>query len=124
MSRHALCLAIVVGVILTGCVTDSRPEACDADEVTIELTVTAESMTPGNPGVCRDQQVTVVIDSEADGFLHVHGYDAALPAIEVVRGEEVEVAFVADRSGQFPVELHLTDDPAGVDIGILTVYEP
>ncbi|HEY6608980.1 MAG TPA: hypothetical protein VI277_07290 [Candidatus Limnocylindria bacterium] len=124
MSRRAIGIVIVVGVALTGCVADTRPEACDADEVTIELTVTADSMTPGNPGVCREQEVTLVIDSEADGFLHVHGYDQALPAIEVVAGEEVEVDFVADRSGQFPIELHLTDDPAGVDIGILTVYEP
>ncbi len=116
---------IVIGLVVTvaGCVSDNRPEACDAGAVTIQIAVTADAMEPDNPGVCRDQEVTLIVSSTVDGFLHVHGYDEAVPAVEVTAGDEVEVDFTADRAGQFPIELHPADDPEGIGIGILTVYE-
>jgi hypothetical protein len=46
-----------------------------------------------------------------------------VPATAVVAGETLELSFSATRSGQFPIELHLGDDPRGADIGILTVHE-
>ena len=121
--RRAAGLLVMV-TILAACVPDDRPSSCDAPSVTIELALTAESMTPSNPGVCRDQQVTLVVASELDGFIHIHGYDEAVGVTEVTAGEETRLEFVAGRSGQFPIEVHPADDPQGIGVGIFTVYEP
>jgi len=117
-------LTTLLVVALAGCVGSAGPQNCDATEVTIELAIRADSMTPTDPGVCRGQSVTMVIDSSTGGLFHIHGYDAAVPATQLTAGEETRIAFVADRSGQFPVELHPDDDPQGVGIGVFTVYEP
>ena len=120
--RGVLLLAVAVG--LAGCVSDTRPEACDAESVTIDLALTATDLTPDDPTVCRDQEVTLVVDSDADGVLHIHGYDEAVPATTVHAGDTVTLEFTASRSGQFPIELHASDDPEGIVLGIFTVHEP
>ena len=119
---HALLLA-ALAVGLAGCVSENRPEDCDADERTIELTISARAMEPDDPAACREQLVTLVINSEVDGVFHMHGLDALVPATTIAAGEEVTLEFEAASSGQFPIELHLADDPQGVTIGILTVHE-
>ena len=111
-------------VALGACVTQSRPTACDDAQVTLEVVVTADSMRPENLAVCREQAVTLVINSSTDGYLHVHGFDEFLPVTEVSAGTEERVEFTAGRSGQFPIELHLGTDPSGLGVGILTVHEP
>lgn len=118
--------AVLPAVLLIGCVTDSRPdaEACSAPSVELSLRLATDALTPADPAVCRDQEVTLRIASEVDGFIHIHGYDDAVPATEVVAGEELELAFTADQSGQFPIELHPADAPEGIDVGIFTVHEP
>ena len=58
-----------------------------------------------------------------DGVFHIHGLDTVVPATPITSGEPVTLEFTADRSGQFPIELHLADDPTGVSLGIFTVYE-
>ena len=122
MRRIAWLLALVV--ILAGCVDDGRPEDCDATDVSIELSVSADAMTPDDPAACRDQRVTLVIDSSVDGHFHIHGYDEAVPETELAPGEEVEIEFVADRSGQFTMELHGDGDDEGIELGVFTVHEP
>lgn len=117
-------LLLALPVLASACVEERRPATCDDPEITIQLSVTAKAMTPNNPGVCRDQSVTLRIASEVDGFFHIHGYDHAVPASPIAAGEELVLEFVADRSGQFPVEIHPADDPQGIDVGILTVHEP
>ncbi len=121
--RTALLLVSIAILALAGCVGDRGSVDCSADEVTMELTLTADSLTPDDPSACRDQQVTLRIDSEADGFLHIHGYDDQVPATEVAAGEETVLEFTASRSGQFPIEFHPADDPEGVSVGILTIDE-
>ena len=122
MTRAAVLLAALVA--LGGCVADGRPDSCDAAAVTVELVVSADGMTPDDPAVCRDQTVTLVIDSSTDGHFHIHGYDEAIPETELGVGEEVEIEFVADRSGQFTVELHPDEGGEGIEMGVLTVHEP
>jgi hypothetical protein len=116
-------LILVTAVTLTGCVTENRPETCNADATTVELTVAATTMDPRDPAACRGQDVTLAIDAEVDGVLHIHGLDDLVPATTISAGEATTLEFVADRSGQFPVELHPADDPQGVSIGILTLHE-
>jgi hypothetical protein len=111
-------------LILAACVSDNRPSSCDASAATLELTLTAESLTPTDPAVCRDQAVTLVISSEVDGVIHIHGYDDQVDAAEVIAGEELRLEFSAEEAGQFPVELHTDDAPAGVSVGVFTVHEP
>ncbi|MDQ2674227.1 MAG: hypothetical protein M3Y40_06180 [Chloroflexota bacterium] len=118
-------VALVLAAVLGACVTDSRPEssACAAPAVTLEMRLTATELTPA-PSVCRDQEVTLRIASEVDGVFHIHGYEQAVSATEVVAGETLELTFTADTVGQYPIELHPADDPSGVSIAIFTVNEP
>lgn len=116
----------VAMIVLAACVpqTGPDPEACARASIEIELSLTADSMEPGSPSVCRDQEVTLVVDSEIDGVLHIHGYDSQVPAFQVEAGETTDISFTAGRSGQFAVELHPADDPQGVAVGVFTVHEP
>jgi len=113
----------VVAAVLGGCVTENRPATCNADETTLELTVSATALEPNDPAACRGQAVTMVLDSEVDGVFHIHGLDAIVPATTIVAGEQVTLEFTVDRSGQFPIEIHPGDDPQGASIGIFTVHE-
>lgn len=117
---------VLLTALMVACVTDTRPgaEACRAPSIEHSLRLTADALTPSNPGVCRDQEVTLRIESEVDGLIHIHGYDDAVPATEVVAGEELELTFTANEEGQYPIELHPADDPEGSDVGVFTVHEP
>ncbi len=109
---------------MAGCVTDSRPSACDQPVISVDLQLTADALTPSDPAVCRDQEVTLIFTSKVDGVIHIHGYDEIVPATPVTANEDLELSFVAERSGQFPIELHPDADPTGVNVGVFTVHEP
>jgi hypothetical protein len=118
-----LVVALVAwSALLAGCIGPSAE--CDALPDEIELTVSATTLTPSDPAVCRGDDVTLLVRAEVDGVLHVHGYDEELPATTVTAGGMLELAFTAARSGQFPIELHTDDDTQGVNVGLLTVHEP
>jgi hypothetical protein len=124
--RAVAMMLVTLGLLLTACVSNSGtdPVACDAESIELELRLTADALTPENPSACRDQEVTLRIASEVDGFVHIHGYDEIVPATEVADGETLELTFKAERAGQFPIELHPAAAPEGVDVGIFTVNEP
>jgi hypothetical protein len=122
-TRVVVPLLIALVVVLPGCVSDNRPADCEADEKAIRLTVDTASMEPNDPTACRGQLITLVIDPEVDGVLHIHGLDAVVPATTIVAGEEVTLEFTATPSGQFPVELHASGDSQGEILGIFTVHE-
>ena len=121
--RAAVSTIVLVAGVLVGCVTENRPATCNADKTTIELTMSASALTPNDPAACRGQIVTMTLDPEVNGVFHIHGLDTVVPATPIRSGEPVTLEFTADRSGQFPIELHLADDPTGVSLGIFTVYE-
>jgi len=129
MPIRTLSAAVAASLLLllatvTACVSDpQRPADCDAGAVQRQATLGAERLDPDAINVCRDQRVTLDIAVEQDGVLHLHGYEEEAPATEVHAGENVQLAFRAVRSGQFPIELH---QPNGVEaeVGILTVHEP
>lgn len=117
-----LLAALFVAVALAGCI---RGDAnCAELPARIELSLTADRLTPASPAVCRGDDVTLVVSSEVDGVLHIHGYDDAVPATAVSAAEETELVFTAGRSGQFPIELHTNENTVGVAVGIFTVHEP
>ena len=120
-------LAALAGLlILAACVEDTGPdaEACAAPTTEIQLALSADALDPNDPAVCRDQEVTLTIEPEVNGVFHIHGYDEQVPATEVRAGEPIALDFTAARSGQFPIEFHPADDPAGLEIGVFTVHEP
>lgn len=121
--RVVLPLVLLLAAVLAGCVTENLPETCEQDEASIELTVSAAALDPSDPAACRGQRVTIVLSSEVDGVLHIHGLDAVVPAATITAGGQLTLEFTADRSGQFPIELHPADDPQGVTVGIFTVHE-
>ena len=126
MKRRTLGALAGAVLILTACVENTGPDAdvCAAPTAQIELALSAAALEPSDPAVCRHQVVTLIISPEVDGVFHIHGYDEEVPATEVRSGAETELQFTASRSGQFPIELHALDDPAGVEIGVFTVHEP
>ena len=117
--------AIAVALIAGGCVgQQGLPSDCDEPEASREVTLTAAELAPNAIEVCRDQDVILTVDPEVDGVIHIHGYDEQVPATTIHAGEELTLEFPAARSGQFPIELHPAEDPAGVTVGIFTVHEP
>ena len=115
-------LALLGAAVLVGCL--GGPPACEEGPVEIELTLSAETLTPSDPAVCRGSDVTLTVTPEVDGVLHIHGYDAEVPATPVTQGEVIELAFTAERSGQFPIELHTDENTQGANVGLFTVNEP
>ena len=115
-------LVVACAALLAGCI-GGQP-ACATLPAEIELTLTAETLTPSDPAACRGADVTLTIRSEVDGVFHIHGYDAEVPAANATSGEVLELTFNAVRAGQFPIELHPEDNVQGVNVGIFTVHEP
>lgn len=118
----AVLAAAVLMLLAAGCIGGSP--SCAALPTEIELALTVETLTPSDPAVCRDRDVTLTVSSEVDGVLHIHGYDDQVPATTVTAGEAAELTFTASRSGQFSIELHTDENTQGVSLGIFTVHEP
>lgn len=110
-------------LLAAGCVSDNRPDAatCAQPQITIELRLENDALEPNAIAVCREQLVTLDIDVRQDGVLDLHGYELAQ---EIEAGKPAQFAFPADRSGQFPIELHPAGGGEAIDVGILTVHEP
>lgn len=117
--------AVAIGCLLlvtAACVPQSDlPSDCDASQVNRPATLTDAGLDPDAIDVCTGQQVTIAIDVERAGELHLHGYDDQVPEQEVALRDRVELTFSATRAGQFPLELHEGGDET--EIAILTVHE-
>jgi hypothetical protein len=123
MTRRApLALLVPLVLLVAGCVEEIEPSGCDADAVEITVALTETEMLPSGPMACRGQEVTLIVESDIDAVFHIHGYDDAVPATEIVAGEPARLEFTADRAGQFPIEIHPVDDPRGLEVGIFTVH--
>lgn len=121
--RRASALA-VAALVLAGaaCVPQSDlPSDCDASQVARPATLTDAGLDPDAIDVCTGQQVTITIDVQRAGELHLHGYDDQVPEQEVAVGDQAKLSFTASRAGQFPLELHTGGDE--VQLAILTVHE-
>ena len=76
--RATLFAGLLVVGLLGACIGGDAD--CAALPTRIELTLSADELTPADPAVCRDREVTLVVTSEVDGVLHIHGYDDEVPA--------------------------------------------
>lgn len=124
-SRHALTAGSLALLLAAGtaCVPGVElPSDCDAATVQRTATLADDQLEPASIEVCRDQHVTLDLASTQDGELHLHGYDAEVPELELTAGETVQLVFTAFHSGQFPIEVHGAGGE--VEVGTLTVHEP
>lgn len=112
--------ALVLGSV--ACVEQSDlPSDCDASAVERPATLTDAGLNPDAIDVCTGQKVTITIDVQRAGDLHLHGYDDQVPEQPVAVGDQAELSFTASHAGQFPLELHTGEDET--EIAILTVHE-
>jgi hypothetical protein len=114
---------VVIGLSLVACVQQpEQPSDCADASVARQATLTVDGLTPRKVDVCRTQQVHLAIKAQANGVLHIHGYDQQTR--EVRSGQVVTFDFDADHSGQFVIELHTQAAPQGQGMGVFTVHEP
>jgi hypothetical protein len=115
--------AVVAVVALAACSTGTdRPSDCDASSVSRDVTLRGNGkLDLQSINVCRGQEVTIDVTVEADGVLHLHGYDDQAPATSVTAGTETAVEFTATHVGQFVIQLHTHD--AEIGAGVLTVHD-
>ena len=90
-------LAVVIAVLAAAC-GGSDPEA-----VEISVSLQDKQMTPETVRVGQDDTVTLKIESDAPGSLHLHGYDLER---EVGPGTVSEFVFVADATGRYRFAFH------------------
>jgi hypothetical protein len=88
-----------------GSATSSAPptETDRAVEVSVAVTDGKVEPKPRRVDVERDSQVRLIVTSDVDDAVHVHGYEIEA---ELEAGRPTTVEFVADQSGIFEVETH------------------
>jgi plastocyanin len=83
----------------------ASPTASAADVVEIRVTVSGGRVEPGPSvhKVAKGRTVRIVVTSDKDDELHVHGYDLET---KITAGRPATVEFTADQAGRFEVETH------------------
>jgi len=79
-------------------------------EQVYDIEIEDDAMSPVEVGVGQGDQVTLRFTSDAPVEVHLHGYDLEE---EVEPGEETELSFEAELSGQFEIENHETEAALG-----------
>jgi hypothetical protein len=121
---QTLLIAVAMLVLTAACVpAEQLPSTCNDPSVTFSATLTVERLDPSTIDVCRNQQVTITVASQADGELHFHGYDDQVPEQDIANGDSLTVKLTASHPGQFPIELHPADGSDEVQVGTLVVHE-
>lgn len=92
--------ALTLGAGACGGTTSAAPTA-----VTINLKVTGSSISPANPKAVKGQRVTMVITTDKDEEVHLHGYDIHFDG---KANQPLSKTFTADKTGSFEMELEAT----------------
>ena len=80
-------------------------------DVTISVTVTKASvMKPNALTAHQNDRVTFNVISDTDGEIHLHGYDIHF---DTKAGQTVTQKFMADKTGDFPIEWESTGTELG-----------
>jgi FtsP/CotA-like multicopper oxidase with cupredoxin domain len=75
-----------------------------------DVTIQGGAMNPAEISAEEGDFVTLRLTSESPVEVHLHGYDLEE---EVLPGEETELSFEADATGQFEIEDHETEAQLG-----------
>jgi hypothetical protein len=78
-------------------------EAQQAVEISVAVTDGKVEPKPHRVEVAKDSQVRLIVTSDVDDELHVHGYEVEA---ELEAGRPTTVELVADQTGIFEVETH------------------
>ena len=105
-----LVLVLLAGLYAGLRLYETRQQEMPKDR-SISFGVAVRPPQPGAPihvmTVHRGDKVTMLVQSEVAGEFHLHGYDRE---VALKPGTRAKLAFEADRSGQFAIELH---EPGG-----------
>ncbi len=107
LARLLLPLLLVLG--LSGC---STGEPVGPTTIILDVTSAAPAE-PREEDIPLGSLVTLVVSSEVDGLVHVHGFEEKT---DLVAGQTAEVTFTASMAGAFEVETH---DPDAVWIKLV-----
>ena len=69
----------------------------------ISVTLTAGQLEPGTIKVGQNDTVTIKIEADRPGSVHLHGYDLEQ---DVASGDITDFEFLADASGRFRIAFH------------------
>lgn len=95
---------IVLLVLVSAACAATAPQ-----ELEIPVKLTAGQLDPGTIRVGQNDTITLKIESDQPGVLHLHGYDQVH---EVKSGEVTDFVFFADASGRFRIAFHSAEaDP-------------
>lgn len=98
----------------------------------IAVKLTAGQLDPGTIKVGQNDTVTLKIEADQPGSVHLHGYDLEQ---DVASGDIIDFVFLADASGRFRIAFHAAEvdhhqtrgghhevaDGEEVDVGFLEV---
>lgn len=97
LSLHLKTLVFCAGLAAWIAVLAAACGSADPEEVEIGVSLRDKQLTPDTIRVTQDDTVTLKIDSDAPGSMHLHGYDKEQ---EVTPGTVADFVFVADATGR------------------------
>jgi FtsP/CotA-like multicopper oxidase with cupredoxin domain len=102
--RLLVCLVAAALLLLPGACSSTTASG----PVTIAVTIAGGKVTPSAATyeVAKGSTVTITVTSDAADTIHVHGYEIEK---DVVAGTPLTISFIADQTGSFEVETHVTE---------------
>jgi hypothetical protein len=116
--RHLASLLLIVGALTAGASASASPQVVRPVTLTVYVGKHGVAGGPKHFTVRKGAHVVLVVHSTIGQAVHLHGYDIERQIVSTTR--PVRLPFVARVSGQFEVELHLTES-LGLRIALLTV---
>ena len=110
-NRAVVLAVVVVAFLAIGAFLVVRSIGGGGRPVTISLTVSGTTMTPGDPSARQGDQVTMTVTADKAEEIHLHGYDIHFEVPSA--GGSVTHTFTADKSGTFPMEIEQTSTEVG-----------
>ena len=96
-------LAFLAGLVVSMTVLAAACGGGNPEEVEIAVSLQDKQLTPGTIRVGQNDTVTLKIETDTRGSLHLHGYDIEQ---EVAPGEVTDFVFVADATGRYRIAFH------------------
>ncbi len=105
LKKSAVVAALAVCVTVLAACGGTEPQ-----DVEIEVSLQGKKLSPETLQVGQDDNVTLRIQSDAPGSVHLHGYDIEQ---EVSPDEVAEFIFVADATGRYRMTFHPASSAGG-----------
>ena len=102
LNHRALFVLTALLLIAAAALACSKTEP-QARSFELEIAQGKLNLNPAVIKVNQDDQVTLKIRTDEAGLFHLHGYDLE---VEIKPGQSAEMAFTANATGKFDIELH------------------